>query len=159
MLVCAPSRATAEEPDGALAVLVGGATNLVGIVVGAALTANQVNNEGLSNAGWLTIETGFALAPLTAHAVVGEWGRGALFAAAPAATLGGTVALFAAVPDAVDSGSLDQQRLMWGLLVAGQLASVAGIIDAALAPGQSKTLLVAPVIGLGKAGAQIGGVF
>ena len=157
-LLFTPSSARADEPDGGLALVVGAATNLAGMVVGGAIMASS-SNVRVDNAGWLTIESAFTIAPFAAHAVVGEWGRGALFASVPAAAVGGTAALFANVPGAVDAGSLEQQRLMWGLFVAGQVASIAGVVDAALAPWRSKRIVIAPSMGAGQVGAQIGGVF
>jgi hypothetical protein len=153
------SLARAEEPDGGLALIVGAASSLAGMVVGGALVTTNHASDVTRNAGWLTIESGFTLAPFAAPGAVGEWGRGALFAAAPAAALGGTATLFGLVPNTIDQGSLEQQRLMWGLFVAGQIASVAGVVDAALAPWRAKNLVIAPSVGAGRAGVEIGGVF
>ncbi len=149
----------ADEGDGGggLAIATGAACNLVGMAVGGAVLATSHGAAPVNNAGWLTIEGGFTLAPLAAHGVVSEWGRGAVFSAAPAAMMGGTAILFAAVPAVVDYGSLPQQRLMWGLFVAGQLASIVGVIDAAWAPSRRK-VSVTPVVGAQLVGVQVGGV-
>jgi hypothetical protein len=153
------SHARAEEPDGGLALIVGGASSLAGMVVGGAVMAMNHGGNLAHSAGWLTIESGFTVAPFAAHAVVGEWGRGALFAAAPAAALAGTATLFGLVPGTVDQGSIEQQRLMWGLFVGAEVAAVVGVVDAALAPWRSKDIVIAPSVGAGQAGVQIGGVF
>ena len=112
----------------------------------------------MNNAGWLTIEGGFTLAPFAAHAVEGEWGRGALFASVPAACLAGSAAEFGVVPVTIDQGTLPQQRIMWALFVGGQIASVVGVIDAAFAPLRARNLFVAPTVGAGHVGLTMGGV-
>jgi hypothetical protein len=155
--VSSSSRARAEEPDAATAVLVGAATNVAGFIVGGAVLSTSHTNA-VNSAGWLMIESGFVLSPFAAHAVEGEWGRGALFAAVPAACLGGTATLFGVVPNTVDQGSLPQQRLMWGLFVASEFASVVGIVDAAFAPTRKRKLTILPAVGFGQVGVQIGGV-
>src|ERR1700729_2640881 len=96
VLLRAPS-AHADEPDGTLAAFAGAATNLAGFIVGGAVLATGHRYAVPNNAGWLSIQGGFVLAPFVAHGVVGEWGRGALFSAIPAAAFAGTVALFDAV--------------------------------------------------------------
>jgi hypothetical protein len=156
-LLLPPSVASAEEPDAGLAVVVGAASNVAAFIVGGTVLATS-HSDAVNNAGWLTIESGFVLAPFAAHAVEGEWGRGALFAAVPAACLGGTATLFGVVPNTVDQGSLPQQRLMWGLFVAGQFAAAVGIVDAAFAPMRAHKIVVAPTIGVGHVGLSIGGI-
>jgi hypothetical protein len=153
----AANEGSAAEPDGGLAVLAGGASNLAGFIVGGAmLAANHAN--ALNNAGWLTIEGGFTLAPFAAHAAEGEWGRGALFASVPAACLAGSAAQFGVVPTVIDQGSLPEQRVMWGLFVGGQVAAVVGVIDAAFAPLRARKMFVAPTIGAGHVGLTLGGI-
>ena len=156
-LLALAGAARADEPDPAIAVVVGAGTNLAGFIVGGAvLTSGRTN--GAVNAGWLTIEGAFTASPLAAHAVSGEWGRGALFSIVPAGCMAGTATLFGLVPGVVDQGSLPQQRLMWGLFVAGQLASAVGIVDAAFAPLRRNKLFLAPAIGGGQVGLELGGL-
>jgi hypothetical protein len=156
-LLLVPSPAHAEEPDAGLAILTGAGANLAGFIVGGAILATSHTNTQ-NSAGWLTLESGFVLSPLLSHGVEGEWGRGALFASVPAACLAGTATLFGVVPNTVDQGSLPQQRLMWGLFVAGQFASAVGVVDAAFAPMRRRNILIVPTVGLGQVGLQIGGV-
>ena len=110
-----------------------------------------------TRAGWLTICGSFTLSPIVAHGVVGEWGRGLLFAGVPAAMTGGTVALFQIEPGTVNHGTLGQQRIMWGFFGAAFLASAAGIVDATLAAKRARPLTIAPVVGTGRVGVEIGG--
>jgi|SRR5580658_9955089 hypothetical protein len=149
------------DPDGALALASGAAVNLAGMIAGATiLSAGNLSNS-MNNAGWYTIEAGFTLSPLVAHGVVGEWGRGAAFAAFPAAMTGGTVALFQAVPNTIDHGTLGQQRVMWALFGLDLAGSVAGIVDAANAKRRAhplRDLRIAPVVGGGEVGVGIGGL-
>jgi hypothetical protein len=160
LLVAPPARA--DGPDGALAVLVGGATIFAGLAVGGTLIATSSDqgtptdlSKAKTQAGWYLIEGGFALAPLTSHAVVGEWGRGALFASVPTATTLATIPLFVANPGAVQHASFDVQRPMWALFCGGLAAATVGVIDAAFAPGRA--VHVAPVLGAGNAGLLVGG--
>ena len=152
-----PAPARAEEPDAGLAVLVGAATNVAGFIVGGAVLATS-HSSAANNAGWLTIESGFVLSPLAAHAVEGEWGRGALFAAVPAGCLAGTASLMGVVPDTFDQGPLPEQRLLWGLFVAGQLVSAVGVVDAAFAPMRRRNVFITPTVGVGHVGLSIGGI-
>jgi hypothetical protein len=152
LLASAPARA--GEPAPALAVVVGGATLLAGFVVGGTIIAAS-GDDASKAAGWFALESGFTLAPLGAHAVVGEWGRGALFAAVPTATTLATVPVFLEQPAAVEHGSLEEQRVMWGLFVGGLGVAVAGVVDAAMAPGRA--VHVAPMLGAGTTGLVVGG--
>jgi len=149
--------AGAEPPDPGLVLLTGAAINVAGLIAGGTILANS-HSDALNSAGWLTIEGSFVLAPFAAHALEGEWGRGALFTIVPAGCFGGSAALFAAVPNTVDYGSLPQQRLMWGLLLVGEFAAAIGVVDAAFAPGRRK-VYVAPAVGAGGTGLTLGGVF
>jgi hypothetical protein len=150
----APS-ARADGPDPAIAFAVGAATVLAGFAVGGTLTAVNQGYAARAEAGWFAIESGFSLAPLTSHAVVGEWARGAVFASLPTATTLATVPVFRADPAAVEHGTLPEQRVMWGLFVAGLAGATAGVIDSLFAPGRA--LHVAPVIGVGSAAVVVGG--
>ncbi len=151
LLTPLPARA---EPDPVLAVVVGTATEIVGFAAGTALLGQGSADRGLSRAGWLTMEAGFTLAPFAAHAVNGEWIRGALFSVVPAGSFVGTSVLFTNEPDAIDRGDLHEQRIMWGFFVLAIASSAVGIFDAALAP---KRMHVAPVVTPQSAGIVFGG--
>jgi hypothetical protein len=56
----------------------------------------------------------------------------------------------------VDHGSLEEQRVMWGLFVGGLGVAVAGIIDAATEPSRG-VYVVTPVLARGTAGLILGG--
>jgi hypothetical protein len=152
-----PRAARAEEPSGALALVSGGGVNLAAFVVGAALLGTSHGSNAQNNAGWLTIETGFTLAPVAAHAVVNEWVRGLVFAVSPGAALATTGGLFAAEPGAVEHGTLPQQRWMWALFGVGLFSSAAGVADAILAPSRSAAVSVTPLAGFDRFGLQLGG--
>ncbi len=157
LALLSPSDAHAAAPDPALALFSAASIQLLGFVVGGALLATSQSDSGRNNAGWLTIEGGFTLAPLAAHGVANEWGRGALFAAVPAAALGTTAGLFASDPGAVERGGLPEQRWMWGLFGVGLMASVAGVVDAMLASGRVPAVRIEPAVAMGQLGLRIGG--
>ena len=147
--------ARADDPDPAVAIAVGAATIFAGFAVGGTFIAATGDDAARNEAGWFLIESGFALAPLTSHAVVGEWGRGAAFAAVPTATTLGTIPVFLLNPASVDHGTLPQQRVMWGLFCTGLAASMVGVIDTAFSP--SRRLHIAPLLGAGQGGIVFGG--
>jgi hypothetical protein len=149
----------AETDPTGLVLFTAASIDTISFIVGGILLGTSRNNNDLGNAGWLTIQAGLTLSPLAAHGVVGEWGRGAAFAALPASTLGGTAAVFVVKPDGIVSGSLPEQRLLWGLFSGGLIASTAGVIDAMLAPNREHGVGIAvlPAIGTNQVGLRIEG--
>jgi hypothetical protein len=144
-----------ESPGWALASA--GAIDVTGFIVGGTLLARGNGDSRRDNAGWITIESGFVLAPLVAHGVSGEWGRGLWFAAVPLATLAVTTALFQIEPDTVESGTLPQQRWMWAMFGTGLFSSAVGVVDALFAPDRARTIVVRPSLSREQVGLQIGG--
>jgi hypothetical protein len=157
LLFPASARADDSPPDGALALIVGAATIFAGFAIGGTLVAASGDDGAKNEAGWLLIEGGFALAPLTSHAVVGEWARGAAFASIPAATTLGSVPFFLANQNTVESGAIPEQEGLWWLFGAGLASAVVGVIDATFAP--ARALRVAPVVGPHDARLMLGGAF
>ena len=82
--------------------------------------------------GLYVMDTGLTLAPLLAHGVGGEWGRGALFAVPPALSGLGMAALLSVRPDAPIRGKQKSQRIYPVLIMVSVLGSAVGIFDAAL---------------------------
>jgi hypothetical protein len=165
LAIATPSRA--DPPDGALALFAGSATAVAGFAAGGILLGTSGDSNQPNNAGWLAIQGGFTLAPFVAHAVVGEWGRGALFSAVPAAMFGGSVGMIAYAPDVVSGGTLEQQRVLWAFFGVAFVSSVVGVVDAVLAGGRAKpaagatdprALRLAPVATAGGAGLALGGL-
>jgi hypothetical protein len=154
VLAAAPARA---EPDPGVAVVVGAATMLAGFAVGATVTATASGSNAPTNSGWLIMESGFVLAPWTAHATQGQWTRGLAFSALPAATVGGTVGLFEYDPGTVLHGTLVRQRILWGLFGAGLVSSVIGVLDVTLARPGVGPIALAPMVAPGGAGLEMGG--
>ena len=150
----APS-ARAEGPDPALAFAAGMATVFVGFVVGGTFIATHQDDAAKAEAGWFAMEGGFSVAPLVSHALVGEWTRGAVFAAVPTATTLMTIPVFLGNNEGVEHGTLPQQRVMWGLFCTGLAASMVGVIDTLFAPG--RRVHVAPTVGGGHAGIVVEG--
>ena len=103
------------------------------------------------------MQSSFAVAPLAAHGVVGEWGRGLLYASPPLATTAGTATLFAVDSNAVRHSNLTEQRILWSLFVVGLFSSAYGIVDTAFADSRARRVVVTPVMGRGIAGIDIRG--
>ncbi len=85
------------------------------------------------HAGLFAMHTGLTLAPFAAHAVTGEWGRGALFSIPPALGGLGMLALLSARPEAPIRGKHKSQRIYPVLISVSVVGSAIGIFDAALA--------------------------
>jgi hypothetical protein len=165
-LLALPASSRADPADGALALLAGSATTVAGFAAGGVLLGTSGDRNAPNNAGWLAIQTGFALAPFTAHAVVGEWGRGALFASVPAAMWGGSAGMMSYAPDIVSGGTLEQQRILWGFFGVGFVSAIVGVVDATFAgrrwkagagAASSPGVRLAPLATAGGAGLALGG--
>jgi hypothetical protein len=163
VVVATPALAETEEPGWAF--LAGAVPALSGFIVGGLLLGRSDDVSAKNNAGWLAIQGGFVLAPLAAHAVAGEWGRGAAFSAIPAVAFAGSAAVFQIAPDAVAHGTLAEQRVIWSLFGVGLFASTVGIVDAVFASDRSRAVYLAPLVSPGSlapgartAGLAIGGV-
>ena len=151
------ARAADSRPDGALAFVVGAATIFAGFAIGGTLVAASGDDAAKNEAGWLILESGFALAPLTSHAVVGEWARGAAFASIPTATTLGSVPIFLTTPNTIEAGVIAEQEGLWWLFGAGLASAIVGVIDATFAP--ARALRVAPALGPHDARLMLGGAF
>ena len=147
----------AAERDPALSLVAAAGIDALGFVVGSTLLATSHGDDLQNNAGWLTIQSGFVLAPLVAHGVQGQWGRGVLFAAVPASALAGSATVFAIDPGAVERGTLPQQRWIWALFGVGLFGSVWGALDALRVGSAKRTIALQPSVGMGQVGVQIGG--
>jgi hypothetical protein len=158
-VVQAPARAespdTPPPPDPALAGIVGAATAFLGVAVGGTIMGVVGDNSPPAMAGWLAMEGGFALAPLTAHAVVGEPLRGLAFSAIGTGATLGTIPVFLYNEGAVVHGTLPQQRWMYVLLCVDILSSTIGVVDAVFAP--KRAVHVVPMVGNGEYGITLGG--
>jgi len=144
-----------EANEGAVALVVGAATVFAGVAVGGTLVMTSSDSRH-ANVGWGTLEASLVLAPLVAHGVAGEWGRGALFAAGPALTGAFSIPLFTNNVDLLAGPSIEEETILLGLLAGGIAAATVGIIDAALVDG--RRLYVAPTFSVRQGGLVIGGV-
>jgi hypothetical protein len=149
------SPARADGPDPVVAFALGAATVLAGFAVGGTFIASNQGDAAKAAAGWFMIEGGFSAAPFVSHAAVGEWARGAVWAALPTATTLATIPVFSIDGAAVEHGTLPEQRVMWGLFCGGLAASMAGVVDTVFSPGRA--VHVAPVVGAGGVGVTVGG--
>ena len=153
-LAAAPARA---DPEPVVGLVAGAGVMLLGFAVGGTVVATAEGSNMTTNAGWLIMQSGFALAPWTAHAALGQWARGLAFTALPAATVGGAAGLFDYAPDAVLHGSLVQQRVLWGLFGVGLVSSVLGVLDVTFANPHVGSIAIAPIVAARELGVQVGG--
>jgi hypothetical protein len=157
MVFLAPRAARAETPEPAAAFFAGALVFVGGFTAGGLLLATSNANITQDNAGWLAMNAGFTLAPLASHAFVGEWMRGLIFAAPPAAMTTGTFVLMDVDSGVIVHGSLPEQRVLWSLLGAGLFSGAVGVVDATFARERSVSLIVAPTVGAGRLGLELGG--
>jgi hypothetical protein len=115
-VAAAPGSAAAETPDPSdlpradppvtLALVAGAATAVIPLVLGAVHTASaRMGTNGDRDIGYAVGGVGPALAPIVAHAVLGEWTRAAAFGAAPVAGEIAVCALVATKPTAIFNGT------------------------------------------------------
>src|SRR5438128_1417502 len=95
----------ADAPDEGAALFAGAATALVPFAVGTTMLA-AANDTGQRNGGAIVAQAGLAFAPLVAHGVVSEWGRGLAFSAVPAACTVGSSVLLSVRPATISAGVL-----------------------------------------------------
>lgn len=135
------------------AFVVGAVTLLVPLALG----ANMMTLGGIDpkRAGWYACHAGFVLAPMAAHGVMGEWGRGALFSLVPLAPLGVSVGIVESNPRVLSGGKASARGGLELMLSAGFLASGVGVVDALFAGDRARRRLhVTPI-----ASADFGGVY
>lgn len=155
-LVLATSPARADPPDRGAALVAGAVVLVVGFAVGGMLVASGDGSDKQANAGWLTMQSTFALAPLAAHGVAGHWARGVAWSAAPAAMAGGSAGLFAFDQGTIFHGSLPEQRWLWSFFGVGLSSSIAGLVDVAVGEDHAAVALV-PSIAPGCLGLAVEG--
>jgi hypothetical protein len=157
-LLLLPAASRAEAPDPGAAIVIGASVFIIGFTAGGLLVATANARNEQDNAGWLTMQSGFALAPLAAHAAVGEGWRGLAFSAPPVAAIGCTEALFQHDPGTLLHGSLPEQRILWAAFTFGLLSGTAGLVDAGFAAARAAKVALLPVVGPGHVGLALGGV-
>jgi len=158
----AQSVEAAEQPDtsrGERALLTGLSIAGSSFAAGGWLLAGTQDLRRI-NAGLAVIGGGLTLAPLFAHGIEGEWGRGAWFALPPALAGAGMVALLAVVPRAPVRGRASTHTVVLfpAVLSLELLGSGVGIVDAALVDERQR--LPVSLRGLGSrdyAGIEMGG--
>jgi hypothetical protein len=161
--IAAASPAAADPPVG-VALAAGAATALLPLAIGVAHTA-EATTFASRNAGFMVAGAGFALSPIVAHVVLGEWGRAAAFGAAPLAAEIGMITLTTVEPGAI-FGATKGTRTAFGFMFSvGAFSAALGLIDVALArdrarerlPKALRGLTLTPTIGPGTAGLFLGG--
>jgi hypothetical protein len=125
------SAAPPREPRGPTALLTGLAIAGTSFGLAGFMLATDAGLP-VKHAGLGVLHGGLTLAPLAAHGVVGEWGRGAVFAVAPALGGIGMAALLAERPEAPVVGKNKSHRIYPVLITVSVIGSAVGIFDAAL---------------------------
>jgi hypothetical protein len=179
LVAAAPRSAAAAGPDPpdpphadppvTLALLAGMATAVVPLVLGALHTASaRTDTDGPRDVGYAVGGVGPVLAPIVAHAVLGEYKRAAVFGIAPMAGEIALCALMAAHPDAVFHGttasrtsfavfySLDIFGAAFGLVDVMMVRERAGG-GAARSAKAPLPLVLSPNVGRGHVGLVLGG--
>ena len=152
-----PPDATAKRT---LAFVVGAAIDAATFAVGVALVGSDPAGFDQARAGWITCSAGFAVGPFVAHAITGQWLRGAVFSAVPlAATIGNAGVLASTSSQTIDVTPLNQdQRFIVVLTGVGLLGSVIGLVDVLLFKPKT-SVRVAPTMSRTGAGFVVGGSF
>ena len=157
------------DPPVALALITGAATAILPAALGAIHTAGVTSDaDGPRNVGFAVAGAGFALAPIAAHVVLGEWTRAAAFGAVPVAAEIGGCALLAARPDALFHGTVLSRTTFAVLFSADIFGSALGMVDVVMAGERARArrkravawphgLTIAPRVGAGHAGLVLGG--
>jgi hypothetical protein len=164
------ARPAAASDEGALddrvptVLFLGGGLELVPFAVGGAMVANS-GDQTVRRASVYVSSAGFTLAPLIAHGVMREWGRGAAFAAVPLAC-GVALAIIMQQPNGdvlSEEGNIGTRVPFWTFASVALAASAVGVIDAALAParaaGRAHGLYVVPSRVPSGAAMNLGGTF
>jgi hypothetical protein len=163
MAACLASGAARADETGSVdtpvvvGLVAGTATQMVSLGVGAGIMALG-KTDSVRAGGALLASTGLTVAPFLAHAIVGEWARGALFTLLPAAAEGVMMTIIGVRPDIVQHGELAQQYVFVASFVSSVVLSSVGVVDAALA-GYRARLRVAPLANANTAGLALGGAW
>lgn len=144
------------------ALAIGAAIDAVSFAVGVALVGSDQPGFDQARVGWISCTAGFTLGPFVAHAITGQWLRGAVFSAVPlVSTIGNAIVLTGTSSQTIDLTPLNQdQRLVFVFTSVGLLGSIIGLVDAALfRPTNHASVRVAPTISRTSAGFVVGGTF
>lgn len=140
----------APDPPVITALTAGAAVTLAPLAIGGAIagTGRDVDRQ---NAGLSLATFGLVLGPIVSHAIVGEWGRGALYGAVPLAGATGAAVVLAAEPGTVFGDEAKVTGLYTVLVAVTVFAAGAGLIDTALSPERAHPVTVVPRIAPGHA--------
>jgi hypothetical protein len=166
-LVCGPARARAEaatepsEPPVLASMVAGVGLALGSLAVGGEELATHESQAG-RKPGAYTILYGLSLSPIASHAIVGEWGRAALFGTVPLAVAIGATALIESKPSLLVEGGLGSRRLLTLCYTLVLLSSAVGLHDSIQAGERARARVprveVAPLLGRGEVGVALGGL-
>jgi hypothetical protein len=158
-LVDPPPQPTAKKT---WAFAIGAAIDVVTFAVGAALVGADQAGFDQARAAWVTCSAGFTVGPFVAHAITGEWLRGAVFSAVPlAGTVGNAIVLGSQSSQTIDVTPLkEDQRLIVVFTSVGLLGSIISLVDVLLfTPTKTASVRVTPTVSQTGGGFVVGGSF
>ncbi len=142
------------------AFVIGAAIDAVTFAVGVALVGSDQAGFDQARAGWVTCSAGFTVGPFVAHAITGQWLRGAIFSAVPLASTIGNAVVLGSSKKTIDVTPLQQdQRFIVLFTSVGLLGSVIGLVDVLLFKPKPASVHITPTISQSGAGFVIGGFF
>lgn len=117
-----------REPPVAVAVGAGAGIAIVPLLAGGVLWASSQDDD-LHRTGMLVAMAGLTLAPVTAHLIVREYKRAAIFGVLPLAGLIANIIIMEVDPQVTTFGS-PESRVSYGVaLTAGVVGATVGLID------------------------------
>ena len=136
----APDPPGARRADVTLALVSGVATALIPIALGGMHTASApVGDDGARNVGFAVAGVGPALAPIVAHAVLGEWKRAAAFGAVPVGERDRDLRLLAGGARRASSTAPWRRAPRSAILYTADLLGAAvGLVDVMMAPERAR---------------------
>lgn len=161
--VCVPASAddarNEQTDDAAVALAVGGGVQLLTLGTGSVMVVRS-SDRTVKNVGFLGAQVGMMLAPLAAHAVVGETGRGIWFSLPLLVPVVTTATTMAFAPDLIKHADAGVQYVSYLSFMLSIVGGTIGVLDAVRAGERRKAtsaFQLTPLFGNGTAGAILSG--
>ena len=123
--------------------------------------AASATSSPSKNAGMMVAGSGFVLAPIIGHVVVGEYERAGLFMSIPAISEVAMVALVAAKPDAIFDGTKTSRTAFGALFTVSAFIAAASFVDVTRAGERARAeaphVAIVPMVDQNVAGIAFGG--
>jgi hypothetical protein len=147
-----------DEPSVTSAFVTGAAIAGISLGLGGAVAVGADSDTGKA-AGIYGVQAGLVMAPLAAHAMLGEYKRGVLFAVPPFAAMLGMAAVLQTRPHTVSGGPAAYQYAFTSAMTLSILSSIFGVSDVLSFHDRNGAASVAvlPEVGQERIGIRIGG--